>query len=136
MPPGPEGGEAMRGKGLLIVLALVLWPLLAEAVTRDNFLMRTARDYVDVSSTPENDPLYQAAMGFCQGYGVGVWHYYLAATADGKERAFVCPPNPQPSRTEAIQKFLTWARANPQVMDERPVDAIFRFLASEWPCRR
>ena len=126
----------MRGKGLLIVLALVLWPLLTEAVTRDNFLMRPARDYVEVCSAPENDLLYQAAMGFCQGYGVGAWHYYLAETADGKERAFVCPPNPPPSRTEAIQKFLAWARANPQVMDERPVDAIFRFLGTEWPCPR
>jgi hypothetical protein len=126
----------MRHKGLLIVLVLVLWPLLIDAVTRDNFLMRTARDYVEVCSTPENDPLYQAAMGFCHGYGVGAVHYYLAATSDGREASFVCLPNPPPPRTEAVQKFLTWARANSPFMDERPVDAIFRFLAAEWPCRR
>jgi hypothetical protein len=126
----------MRGKMLLIVLALALWPLLAQAVTRDNFLMRTARDYVEVCSAPENDPLYQAAMGFCHGYGVGAVHYYLAATSDGRESAFVCLPEARPPRTEAVQKFLTWARANPQFLDETPVDAIFRFLASEWPCQR
>jgi hypothetical protein len=68
--------------------------------------------------------------------GLGAVHYYLAATADGKEAAFVCLPNPPPPRTEAVQKFLAWARANPQCMDDRPVDAIFRFLTSEYPCRR
>jgi hypothetical protein len=126
----------MRGKGSLIALTLALWPLLTEAVTRDNFLMRTARDYVEVCSTAEPDPLYQAAMGFCHGYGVGAVHYYQAATADGKAGGFVCLPNPPPPRTAAVQKFLTWAGAHPQFMDERPVDAVFRFLASEWPCRQ
>jgi hypothetical protein len=132
---GRQGGKGMRGKGVPIVLALALWPLVAAAVTRDNFLMRTARDYVEVCSAAESDPLYQAAIGFCHGYGVGAVHYYLAATADGKQAAFVCLPDPRPPRTETLQKFLAWARANPQFMDERPVDAIFRFLAAEWPCR-
>ena len=70
----------MRRYLYVVVLAVSLCPLLAEAVTRDEFLVRTTQDYVRLCSTNPSDPLYAAAMGFCHGYGVGAFHYYLATT--------------------------------------------------------
>jgi hypothetical protein len=83
-----------------------------------------------------NDPLYAAAMGFCHGYAVGAYHYYLAEMAGPQAKPFVCPPEPTPSRSEILTMFVAWAQEHPQYMGERPVDSLFRFLADKWPCRR
>jgi Rap1a immunity proteins len=127
----------MRGKVLAIVLVMALWPLCSKALTRDDFLVRTTQDLVELCTASETDPLYHAALGFCHGYAVGAYHYHQAAIAAGAEKTeFVCFPDPPPTRVESIQMFLAWTKANPQYMNERPVDSIFRFLESKFPCRR
>ena len=99
----------------------------SEALTREDFLVQSTQDLVKLCSASESEPLYQAAIGFCHGYAVGVYHYYQAATAGPGQRGFVCVPDPQPTRVETIQMFLAWTKQNPQYMSERPVDSIFRF---------
>ena len=126
----------MRRLVWVIGLAVCLWPLLSGGATRDEFLVRTTQDYVAICSTSPHDPLYAAAMGFCHGFAVGAYHYYLAEASGPKGTPLVCPPEPPPSRTEILSMFVTWARANPQTMGERPVDSFFRFLAEKWPCGR
>jgi hypothetical protein len=126
----------MRRLACLMSLAACLWPLLSEGATRDEFLVRTTQDYVAICSTTPQDPLYAAALGFCHGYAVGAYHYYLAQTAGPEGKPFVCPPEPPPSRAEILPMFVAWAQAHPQSMSERPVDSLFRFLSEKWPCRR
>jgi Rap1a immunity proteins len=126
----------MRRFACIMGLAVCLWPLLSRGGTRDEFLVRTTQDYVGICSTSPNDPLYAAAIGFCHGYAVGAYHYYLAEVAGPKGAPFVCPPERPPSRAEILPMFVTWAQANPQYMGERPVDSLFRFLSEKWPCRR
>jgi hypothetical protein len=126
----------MHRKVLIIVLAIALWPLSSEALTREDFLVHSTQDLVKLCSASESDPLYQAAIGFCHGYAVGVYHYYQTTTAGAGQKGFVCLPDPQPTRVEAIQMFLAWTKQNPQYMSERPVDSIFRFLQSRFPCQR
>ena len=126
----------MRRLVWILGFAVCLWPLLPGGATRDEFLVRTTQDYVELCSTSPNDPLYAAAIGFCHGYAVGAYHYYLAQAAGPRGAPFVCPPEPPPSRAEIIAMFLTWARANQQTMGERPVDSLCRFLSEKWPCRR
>jgi hypothetical protein len=121
---------------LLIVLTIALWPFCSEALTRDDFLVRTTQDLVQLCNAGESEPLYQAALGFCHGYAVGAYHYYQATTAAGEQAAFVCLPQQPPTRVEAIQMFLAWTKENPQAMNDRPADSIFRFLATKYPCRR
>jgi hypothetical protein len=120
----------------IIGLAVCLWPLLSEGGTREEFLVRTTQDYVRICSTNPSDPLYAAAMGFCHGFGVGAYQYYLAQVAGPQGTPIVCPPEPPPSRTETLSMFVAWAREHPQYLGERPVDSLFRFLAEKWPCRR
>jgi hypothetical protein len=45
-------------------------------------------------------------------------------------------PEPPPTRAEAIQMFVAWTQENPQYLNERPVDSMFRFFATKFPCRR
>ena len=125
----------MRWKALGIVLTMTLWPLYSAALTRDDFLVRTTQDYVKLCSASESDPLYQAAIGFCHGYAVGAYQYHQAIASDTRTD-FVCLPQPPPTRAEALQMFVTWAKENPQYMQERPVDTLFRFLENKFPCRR
>jgi Rap1a immunity proteins len=125
----------MHQKVLIIVLAIALWPLGSEALTREDFLVHSTQDLVKLCSASESDPLYQAAIGFCHGYVVGVNHYYHATLGPGK-KGFVCLPEPPPTRVEALQMFVAWTKQNPQYMSERPVDTIFRFLQARFPCQR
>jgi Rap1a immunity proteins len=127
--------RVMRRFVWIIGIAVCLWPLLSGAQTREEFLVRTTQDYVRVCTTSPNDPLYAAAMGFCHGYAVGAYHYYLAQTAGPAGKPFVCPPEPTPSRTEILTMFIAWAQQHPEYMGERPVDSLFRFLAEKYPCR-
>jgi len=119
----------MRRSVWIIGIAVCLWPLLSGAQTRDEFLVRTTQDYVRACTTSQNDPLYAAAIGFCHGYAVGAYHYYLAETAAPQGKPFICLPEPPPSRNDILTMFIAWAQQHPEYMGERPVDSLFRFLA-------
>lgn len=127
----------MRWKVFITVLTMMMWPLCSEALTRDDFLVHTTQDLVKLCTASETDPMHNAAIGFCHGYAVGAYHYYQSVTTAGAEqKGFVCFPEPPPTRAEAIQMFLAWTKENPQSMNERPVESIFRFLESKFACRR
>jgi hypothetical protein len=126
----------MRRSMFLLLVAVGLWLLQAEAVTRDDFLMQTTQDLVDVCSVKPGDPNHEGALGFCYGFEAGAFQYYSALAAGSPEEAFVCLPEPPPSRADVMQWFLAWARDNPRYLNERPVDGFFRFLEATWPCRR
>lgn len=117
--------------GLALAALLVSAPSLA--VERDDFVVATLTDLVDVCTTPESDPLYVAGLAFCQGYVVGAVHYHLALHG-GKAKPVVCPPQPTPTRTQAIDRFVAWAKAHPDYANERPVEALVKFLVDTWPC--
>lgn len=126
----------MRRNLFALVLVASLAPLWAEAVEPDVFRVRSTADLVEICSVPPNDAMHAAAIGFCHGYGVGAFHYYQASVSGPEGKPFVCLPDPPPSRTEALQMFLTWARENPQYMGEPAVETLFRWLAGKWPCRK
>ena len=124
----------MRRNLLALILVASMVPLAAEAVDSENFRVRSTADLVEICSVPPSDSMYAAAIGFCHGYGVGAFHYYQASVSGPEGKRFVCFPNPPPSRTEALQMFLSWARENPQYMGEPAVETLFRWLVAKWPC--
>jgi Rap1a immunity proteins len=126
----------MRRLMLMLALSVMLWPLFSEAVTRENFLLRNTQDFVELCTVKDGDPLRDAAIGFCHGYGLGAFHYYQAQHSGPDSKPFICLPNPSPTRTEGLQMFLAWARDNPQHMNEPAVESIFRFLKATWPCKK
>ncbi len=114
-----------------IVMAALVVPATGHAVDKEDFQVDEAQDLVDVCTTPQTDPLYEAAMGFCHGYAVGSWQYYEAAG-----RRFVCLPKPPPSRTDAIKGFIDWAAKHPQYMQEGAVQTLFKYLAEAFACTK
>jgi hypothetical protein len=133
----PEPTEVPMRLVISAAIALAaLWPLRSEAVTDENFVVRTTRDLVSLCTTPQDDPHYLQAVNFCQGYVVGAYHYYLASISGPGAKPMVCPPDPPPSRNAGIGEFVKWANSRPEYMNARPVDALFKFLVEKWPCQR
>jgi hypothetical protein len=126
----------MKKKVIIVFLsALLILPGLAGAVSENDFKADTTEQIINLCTANPDDPLYQQAINFCQGYLVGAYKYYEAEHSGPNAPKFVCLPNPQPSRDEAIQIFIEWAKAHPQYMKEKPVDTEFRFLMERWPCK-
>ena len=120
---------------LLFVAALMTWGI-AGAATVEDFKVDTAQDIIDLCTTPVDDPSYIAAIHFCQGYLVGAYDYHVAANSGPEGKRLVCLPDPPPSRNEAIQMFIDWAKQHPEYMKEEAVEAEFRFLIEKWPCKQ
>lgn len=126
----------MSGIRVAIVAAVLaaLTPSLASAaVTEDSFKLRNTADLVDLCSASQSDPLYPAAVHFCEGFGVGVYRTLEAHQAAARHHWF-CPSGEMPTRAQAISDFVTWARAAPDQMAAQPTDSILAFLVQRHPC--
>lgn len=115
--------------------ALFLLATESQAVTQENFLARDTQDIVELCTAPTTDPLYVAATHFCQGYLVGAYHYQEAFYNESGLGPLVCPPNPKPSRNEAIGRFVGWVKTHPEYLKERTVDTMMKYLVDHWPCK-
>jgi hypothetical protein len=120
---------------LLLVAALLLMVAPARATMEEDFHVKTAEDIADLCSTPATDPVYTAAVNFCHGYLVGAFGFYQALMAKPGHRAFVCVPEPKPSRNVVIDRLLAWLKAHPEYRGENPINATFKFLAEAYPCK-
>ncbi|CAL1241912.1 Rap1a/Tai family immunity protein [Candidatus Methylocalor cossyra] len=125
--------SSMKGM-LLLATPLAISP--AYAVTEEDFLVRNAENLVNLCTTPPRDPLHAAAVNFCTGYLVGAYQYHESLNSGPDSHPLVCPPEPKPTRQQAIAEFVTWAQAHPEYRNERPVDVMFRFMAGRWPCKK
>ena len=119
--------------GLLLVM-LFLLPVIAGAVSEEDFEVQTTEKMINLCTASPDDPLYQQAINYCHGYLVGAFHYYEATAAGLAGVKLVCLPDPRPSRNAVIDMFIDWAKAHPQYWGEPPVDTEFRFLMEKWPC--
>lgn len=121
----------MKRTFVWLLMVAVLVPSAVGAVETEDFHVDDAQDLVDVCTTPQTDPLYEAAMGFCHGYCVGAFAYYQAAG-----RKFLCFPEKRPSRQKTIEGFVDWAAKHPNYMAEGPVQTLFKYLADKFPCEK
>lgn len=106
----------------------------AGAVTEENFQLRSGADLLALCSVPADDPLRTAAIQMCHGFCVGVYQTIMAFTMRDKVPPIVCPPDPPPSRADAIAQFVTWAKTDAEHQNERPADFVGRYLIMKWPC--
>jgi hypothetical protein len=118
----------------LLVLGLGLQPGDARAVATEDFLVADTQDVVDICTTSESDPLYTAAIAFCHGYLVGAYQYHAALFGAGKSKPVVCFPDPPPTRTQAVDRFIAWVKVDPARGKERPADALTQYLVESFPC--
>jgi len=121
--------------GLALALAAAVVPSAARAAfEREDFHIRSAQDLVDLCTVKNDDPLYSAAIHFCEGFVAGAWQYHQAQANGPKGVRFVCPPEPPPTRDEAVAMFVTWSGTHADRMVEPAVEALFRFLIEKYPC--
>lgn len=119
------------------LLFVVAAPGLARAnLTQDSFLLRNTTDLVDMCSATQSDPLFTAAVNFCQGFLVGVFRVLHEEDMARQSRRLFCLPEPVPTRNQGIASFVQWAKANPGQMNLQPADSIASFLSQQYPCPR
>ena len=125
----------MRNVVFAALTAAALLPLPSSAATTvEDFDLRTAEDLVDLCAVPDNDPMVEAARGFCYGFLSGAGSYHRAVNAGKNAHPLFCLPEQKLSRAEGATLFVDWARAHPQSLGETPVDALVRFAVATWPC--
>lgn len=121
-----------------LVLAIALASLLASPVSaelsHEPFRIPDTKSLLVLCGAATNDPLYDDAINFCHGYVAGAWQYHQAQANGPEGRRIVCPPDPPPTRSEAIAMFLEWAGGHPQYDAEPAVETLFRFLVEKYPC--
>ncbi|AKH37997.1 hypothetical protein BCL69_100834 [Nitrosomonas communis] len=106
----------------------------SQAATKDNFLARNAQDIIELCTASPADPLYKEAIHFCHGYLVGVYQYQQDFYSNPGLSPLVCPPDPKPSRNQAIANYVEWMKAHPEYLKERAVDTVMKYLIEKFPC--
>jgi hypothetical protein len=119
-------------------IAFVIAGLTLAASTQVNasehYQLKTAADLARLCTTAPSAGDHATAVSFCHGVLAGAYGFYLSATPP--EDRFVCSPNPAPSRTQVANGFVAWLKARPQYSNEGAIDALFRYAAETYPCKR
>jgi len=118
----------------LIAVAAFMLAGPAMAAEKEEFHVKNASGLVELCSVPADHPHHVNAREFCHGYLVGAYQYY-DATEPASDR-FVCAPDPRPSLGDVMDGYVAWAKTHPQHMSERAADALFRYLAEAYPCKK
>jgi hypothetical protein len=106
------------------------------AISEDNFLVRNAGDLVALCTATQADPLYTAAVNFCQGFAVGAFRVLQEEEAARRPPHMFCLPDSLPSRTEAIANIVQWVNADPARSAIGATDSIAAYLSQRYPCAR
>jgi hypothetical protein len=118
----------------VIALAAIFASTQTLAGTSVDYDVPTTGDLITLCNVSEDDPLYEAARGFCLGYIDAAMDYHAALTAGPNYEAIVCPQGTV-SREAVVTVVLEWSQSNGQhLKSEAPVHGIMRALVEKWPC--
>ena len=126
-------GVAVLTAGWLVSGQLRAETMLSDGYTLEDFSLRSAADLVDICTLAQSHPDSVTARGFCYGFFEGATHYHDTISTAPSYQKIVCDP-PETTRTEAVEVFVTYVRANPKYASKAPIDTIFRALVAKWPC--
>ncbi len=118
---------ALLGAGLLLAGA-------AQAAAPDHYGLTNAAALAHVCAPQAAQADAVAAAAFCHGVLAGAYGYFEASTPAADR--FVCAPNPPPTRTQVASGFVDWMKSHPQYNNDKAIDALFRFAAEAYPCKR
>jgi len=127
----------MKRKWMMVVLmGVFLIPAWGGAVEKEDFVVDTTADLIDLCTAPESEPLHKEAINFCFGYLAGAYDYHLLCTKGPSGKRMVCPPDPPPARAKVLSMFLDWVKNHPEYLKEEAIDTWFRFLVETYPCKK
>ena len=116
-----------------VVAALVL-AASAHAAAPEQYRLQTASDLARVCGATASASDHATSLAFCHGFLAGSYAYFSASTPAADR--FVCPPNPAVTRTQVGNGFVAWLKTRPQYNNDGAVDALFRYAAEAYPCKR
>jgi len=118
------------------VLAAALMPAMAyAAIGEQDFYVRTTADLAKLCAAEPSDPLYPAAIHFCQGFGSGAYQVEQLYHAGSRARPLFClPMDPQPTRNEVLAGFTKWVGMKPDVGGLAPAEGLFEYMMQTYPC--
>src|SRR5689334_24436108 len=105
----------------------------AGAVTEDQFRLHNTGDLAALCSAAATDPLYTAAVNFCQGFGAGTYGV-LAEVQQANPKLRLSCPSEGITRNQAVTAFVSWAGANPANAAMPATDGVTSFLRQTYPC--
>lgn len=125
----------LRHLVMALLVAAPLLPSVAHAASpSESFNLQSAADLLQLCAVSDDDPMVEAARGFCYGFLSGVGSYHRAINPPGSAHPLFCLPKEKISRVKAAGLFVSWGRAHPQYLGEAPVDSLIRFAMATWPC--
>ena len=125
----------MKLKGWAVAGGLVLLASGASrAATEANFGANTTGDLVELCTATPDNPIGTAAINFCEGFAQGAVLVEMQNQAAFRGPKLFCMPNPPPSRIQALNDFVNWARSSPDRLTQSSTDGLFRFLSERYPC--
>jgi len=125
----------MKLKGWAVAGGLVLLASGASrAATEANFSANTTGDLVALCTATPDNPIGTAAINFCEGFAQGAVLVEMQNQAAFRGPKLFCMPNPPPSRSQALNDFVNWARSASDRLAQSSTDGLFRFLSERYPC--
>jgi hypothetical protein len=119
---------------IAVVAAGLVLAMSAQAGEFDHYRLSTAADLAKVCSTPASARDGVAAAAFCHGVLAGSYGYFVASTPAADR--YVCPPAQGTTRSQVAAAFVGWMKTHPQYEGDAAIDALFRFGAEAYPCKR
>ncbi len=106
----------------------------AHAAGFDHYRLSNAADLAKICSTPASASDGVAAAAFCHGVLAGSYGFFVASTPVPER--YVCPPAQGTTRSQVAAAFVAWMKTHPQYNGDGAIDALFRFGAEAYPCKR
>jgi hypothetical protein len=103
----------------------------AHAQRATNLHARTAGELAELCASNPREPLGDARVNYCHGFAQGAVDVMLHDAGDKKP---FCFPNPTPTRTETLNQFVRWVRADSARASFQAAGGLFRFLTERYPC--
>jgi hypothetical protein len=117
----------------LVVAGLAL-AASSQVAAQEHYRLQSAADLAKLCATASSASDHASAVSFCHGVLAGSYGYFLSVTPVVDR--FVCPPNPAPTRAQVANGFVAWLKARPQYNNDGAIDALFRYAAEAFPCKR
>jgi hypothetical protein len=92
----------------------------------------TAGQLAELCTAPPLKPGTDAKLNFCRGFAQGAITVELSHAGDKKP---FCFPTPAPSRAKTMSQFAAWVKAAPDRAAAPSSEALFKFLAEQYPCK-
>jgi hypothetical protein len=125
-----DGRQFPTTSAVLLVLAFAQ-PVVAQDVKpAANF---TTSSLLEICALDDSAAQMRSAE-FCEGFILGTGLLYLELRKADVIKAWACAED-LPTLPQIREIFVTWARENPQHLDENAVDGFWRAMSATYPCR-